>query len=67
MILKDYQAQAIRNLEDFLKLLDENKTISEAFKNFWASHDVNPIAVSQNKVPFQSMQYMRNYKQDHLV
>lgn len=25
------------------------------------------IAVSQNKVPFQSMQYMRNYKQDHLV
>ena len=34
MILKDYQAQAIRNLEDFLKLLDENKHISEAFKNF---------------------------------
>ena len=33
MILKDYQAQAIKNLEEFLRLLEENKPISEAFKN----------------------------------
>ena len=51
MILKDYQAQAIRNLEDFLKLLNENKPISEAFKNFWASHDVNARPPYQNNIP----------------
>ena len=51
MILKDYQAQAIRNLEDFLKLLDENKPISEAFKNFWASRDVNARPPYQNNIP----------------
>lgn len=51
MILKDYQAQAIRNLEDFLKLLDENKPISEAFKNFWASRDVNAKPPYQNNIP----------------
>ena len=51
MILKDYQAQAIRNLEDFLRLLDENKPISEAFKNFWASRDVNARPPYQNNIP----------------
>ena len=51
MILKDYQAQAIRNLEDFLKLLDENKSISDAFKNFWAARDVNAKPPYQNNVP----------------
>lgn len=51
MILKDYQAQAIKNLEDFLKLLDENKPISEAFKNFWASRDVNAKPPYQNNIP----------------
>lgn len=51
MILKDYQAQAIRNLEDFLLLLEENKPISEAFKNFWASRDVNARLPYQNNIP----------------
>ena len=50
MILKDYQAQAIKNLEDFLKLLDENKTISESFKDFWASRDVNARPPYQNNI-----------------
>lgn len=51
MILKDYQAQAIKNLEDFLQLLNENKSISEAFKNFWASRDVNARPPYQNNIP----------------
>ena len=51
MILKDYQAQAIKNLEDFLQLLDDNKTISDAFKNFWLSRDVEARPPYQNNIP----------------
>ena len=50
MILKDYQAQAIKNLEDFLQLLDENKSINEAFKKFWATQDLNAPDY-QNNIP----------------
>lgn len=51
MILKDYQAQAIKNLEDFLQLLDENKSISKSFTDFWASRDVNVNKSYQNNIP----------------
>ena len=51
MILKDYQALAIKNLEDFLLLFDENKSISESFKEFWASRDVNARPPYQNNIP----------------
>ena len=51
MILKDYQTQAIKNLEDFLLLLDANKSISESFKEFWASRDVNARPPYQNNIP----------------
>lgn len=51
MILKDYQALAIKNLEDFLLLLDTNNSISEAFKEFWASRDVNARPPYQNNIP----------------
>ena len=51
MILKDYQALAIKNLEDFLLLLEENKSISESFKEFWASRDVNARPPYQNNIP----------------
>lgn len=40
MNLKDYQQQAIDQLEKFLSMLDEKKSISQAFKEFWASLDV---------------------------
>ena len=50
MILKDYQQQAIKNLEDFLKLLDENKPISRSFKEFWASRDVQARPPYQNNI-----------------
>ncbi|MBQ3444962.1 MAG: DEAD/DEAH box helicase family protein [Selenomonadaceae bacterium] len=51
MILKDYQAQAIKNLEDFLQLLDENKSISKSFADFWTSRDVTPRPPYQNNIP----------------
>ncbi len=51
MILKDYQAQAIKNLEDFLRLLDESKSMGEAFKNFWESRDVQAKPPYQNNIP----------------
>ena len=51
MILKDYQQQAIRNLEDFLNFLDENKPISQSFKEFWAKHDVQARPPYQNNIP----------------
>ena len=51
MILKDYQAQAIKNLEDFLQLLNENKSISEAFKDFWSARDVKVKTPYQNNIP----------------
>ena len=51
MILKNYQALAIKNLEDFLLSLDTNKSISEAFKEFWASRDVNARPPYQNNIP----------------
>ena len=51
MILKDYQALAIKNLEDFLLLLDANKSISESFKEFWALRDVNAKPPYQNNIP----------------
>ena len=51
MILKDYQALAIKNLEDFLLLLDENKSISESFKEFWVARDVNARPPYQNNIP----------------
>lgn len=49
MILKDYQAQAIKHLEEFLQLLDDN-SISNAFAKFWSAHDVNAPAY-QNSIP----------------
>lgn len=48
MILKDYQQQAIQNLEDFMKLLDENKSISQSFKDFWSSRDVQAPPYQNN-------------------
>ena len=51
MILKDYQQQAIKNLEDFMKLLDENKPISKSFKEFWAIRDVQARPPYQNNIP----------------
>ena len=50
MILKDYQQQAIQNLEDFIKLLDENKSISQSFKDFWSSRDVQARPPYQNNI-----------------
>ena len=50
MILKDYQATAIQNLEDFLRLLDENKSISKSFEEFWASRDVTTKPSYQNNI-----------------
>jgi hypothetical protein len=50
MNLKDYQQQAIKNLEDFLKLLDENKPISKSFKEFWESRDVKARPPYQNNI-----------------
>ena len=51
MFLKDYQAQAIKNLEDFLRLLDENKPISKSFADFWTTRDVNPKPPYQPNIP----------------
>ena len=50
MILKDYQYRAIKNLADFLKLLDENKPISESFKKFWVARDVEAKPPYQNNI-----------------
>lgn len=50
MILKDYQATAIQNLEDFLHLLDENKSISKSFEKFWALRDVIVKPPYQNNI-----------------
>ena len=51
MILKDYQALAIKNLEDFLLLLDANKSISKSFKEFWSARDVKARPPYQNNIP----------------
>ena len=51
MILKDYQAQAIKNLADFLQLINDKQSISGAFKKFWASRDVNAKPPYQNNIP----------------
>jgi len=50
MILKDYQKQAIKNLEDFLQLLDAKKTIGKSFAEFWASRDVQARPPYQNNI-----------------
>ena len=50
MILKDYQAQAIKNLADFLQLINDKQSISGAFKKFWASRDVNAKPPYQNNI-----------------
>ena len=51
MELNDYQKQAIKNLEDFLQLLDKNKPIRETFSEFWASRDVKADPPYQNNIP----------------
>ena len=40
MILKDYQKNAIDDLENFLELVDQTNSLSEAYKRFWESRDV---------------------------
>lgn len=40
MILKDYQKNAINDLENFLELVDKTNSLSEAYKKFWALRDV---------------------------
>ena len=50
MILKDYQQTAIRDLEDFLKILDEKNSLSEAYKVFWESRDVQARPPYQNNI-----------------
>ena len=49
MRLKNYQADALKNLEDFLQLLD-GRSISAAFKNFWSGRDVTAPEY-QNNIP----------------
>jgi len=50
MNLKDYQKQAIKNLEDFLQLLDAQKSIRQTFAEFWASRDVTAQPPYQNNI-----------------
>lgn len=40
MILKDYQKNAIGDLENFLELVDQINSLSEAYKKFWEMRDV---------------------------
>ena len=40
MELKGYQEEAIQDLEDFIRLVDENNPLKEAYKIFWESRDV---------------------------
>ena len=40
MILKDYQKNAISDLENFLELVDQTNSLSEAYKRFWELRDV---------------------------
>ena len=40
MILKDYQKNAISDLENFLELVDQTNSLSEAYKRFWEMRDV---------------------------
>ena len=48
--MKDYQKQAIKNLEDFLQLLDAQKSIRQTFAEFWASRDVTAQPPYQNNI-----------------
>ena len=48
MILKDYQQNAINDLEKFMELVDQKNSLSEAYKIFWESKDVPA------KPPYQS-------------
>ena len=50
MILKNYQQTAIRDLEDFFKILDEKNSLSEAYKVFWESRDVLAKPPYQNNI-----------------
>ena len=40
MILKDYQKNAIDDLENFLELVDQTNSLFEAYKKFWEMRDV---------------------------
>ena len=51
MILKDYQAAAIENLSDFLRRLNEVKSLKRAFAEFWAARDVTANPPYQSTLP----------------
>lgn len=50
MILKDYQQSALDDLEDFLKILDEEKSLPTAYKIFWENRDVPAKPPYQNNI-----------------
>lgn len=51
MILKDYQQTALEDLEDFLQILDAEKSLPTAYKKFWENRDVPAKPPYQNNIP----------------
>ena len=50
MILKDYQQTALNDLEDFLQVLDAEKSLPTAYKIFWENRDVPAKPPYQNNI-----------------
>ncbi len=50
MELKDYQVDAINNLEDFLRRLNNGRPIDKAFREFWNARDMEPIPGYRNNI-----------------
>ena len=50
MILKDYQQAALNDLEDFLTILDDEKSLTAAYKKFWEKRDVPAKPPYQNNI-----------------
>ena len=50
MILKDYQQTALDDLEDFLTILDDEKSLTAAYKKFWEDRDVPAKPPYQNSI-----------------
>ena len=50
MIFKDYQQTALDDLEDFLTILDDEKSLPVAYKKFWEERDVPAKPPYQNNI-----------------
>jgi len=50
MILKDYQQAALDDLENFLQILDAEKSLPTAYKIFWENRDVPAKPPYQNNI-----------------